>query len=256
MQRQDKLIVHYLTKTFEHIPDGDKETGKQIRFASFFALLVLLSLFLTGSEAVKVTLRKKTGLGEISFIRLFLTFIFLLLFGILLLTNHAAISDDTSARVDQSGTSSFFIGGLFYISFAIFLAVMGVLNKLRAKTLGLPEMYPGSCRFLEKAEKKSSLRRSNIRNVWHPVIFFAVGVCLFFIHPLLGLPLAACAFSYWIVFVIEFTAGFEDERLAAIIQYDPLRPGLSYQPSTNVSGNIPKQLPNPTNDISSITDKW
>jgi hypothetical protein len=248
MQRQDKLILHFLKQAFEHIPNDTKEKGKQIQFASFLTILIMLCLFLTGSEAVKVTLRKKTGKGELSFIRLFLTFLFLLIIGILFITIKGLSSILKTQWSAETNDQTFFIGGLFYICFAIFMVVMGLINKIKKQDRALPDMYPGRCRLFIKAENKSGIRRSAIRNLLHPFIFFTGGAILFYIHPLLGLPLIACSISYWIVFIVEYTLGFESERLKAIELFD----GTS-QDIVKFSNNNHQDRPK---NISSIEAKW
>lgn len=252
MQRQDKLILHFLKQAFEHIPNDNKEKGKQVQFFSFLAILIILCLFLTGSEAVKVTLRRKTGKGELSFIRLFLTFIFLMSLGLLFISNKDLSRDINSQRISETSSQIFLMGGWFYICLGVFVAIMGVSNKVKKSHNALPEMYPGRCRLFEKIEGKSGLRRSTIRNLLHPFIFFIGGAVLFSIHPLLGLPLIACAFSYWIVFMVEYTLGFESERLQAIESFD----GTSVDIKKRVTYNKSKNQQNQSKNISSIEAKW
>jgi hypothetical protein len=110
-------------------------------------------------------------------------------------------------------------------------------------------MYPGRCRLFEKLEGKSSLRRSIIRSLWHPCIFFATGGIIFLFNPLLGLPLMICGVSYFIVFAVEYSAGFEKERMAAIKQYD----GAQHLFDNKFQSS---RRPDRPDDISPIQDKW
>lgn len=240
-QRQDKLILSYLTKTFDNIPNDPKgEKGKDIRFLVFTSILLLLCLFLTGSEAVKVILRKRIGEEEISYIRLSLTVIIYVSFGIILLNNAAGLAQDPIVDFITPGELSYTLTGVFYLMLPAVMIFLVIHNKLQARKKSLPKMYPGKSRLFGSIERKFGMR-SVVRNLFDPLLFLMIGVLTgLFINPLLGLPLVICSVSYWIVFGVEFTLDIEYERLDAIAAYD----------SANVVIPVYKK------DISSIQDKW
>lgn len=247
LQRQDSLIVFFLTKAFNYIPNNKDDKGNQIRFSFVAIVLILICLFLMGSEAVKIILRKRIGKGEISFIRLFLTLMLFTLLGVILLALNTEFSQSMTIQSPLPGALSFTLAGIFYISLAILIVVLGIYNKLEAQKRDdlkrpLPNMYPGNSRFWKSIEKKSRAKRSLVRNLLDPSLFLVCGFAGLSINPFLGLPLIICSISYWIVFLIEFTVGMEKERLDAIREYE------SY------SNNIPNL--GLQKNISSILKKW
>ena len=260
MQKQDKLIVYFLKSAFNSIPNKKNDEGNQTRSTAFTVILFLLCLFLTGSEAVKVFMRKKIGLGEISFIRMFLTTLFFILTAVLLIVFGPGSSESImEGSLSYSQQSSFMFAPLFYLSLAGLMVYLGIYNKVIARKIKLPEMYPGNSRLFWYFERKSSLRRSWIRNFFDPLIFLLLGVAGMRFNLFLGLPLILSSISYWIVFCVEYTVGIEYLRLDAISEYES-RNKISNPPSRTQSRSQSQSQSqshsHAQKNTSSIENKW
>ena len=219
MQYSDRLLLYMFTNAIKNVPGSDKNDGKGLRLLFFGLAFCLLLLLFTGSETVKVVLRKKMGAGEISYLRVFLSSLAFTTIGFLLFYNAKELSDASfitfsSEEISLKG-GIIQATGIFFILFAIIVFIKGFASKILAPKYNIPSMYPGDSAIFNTLEKRG-YKKSTIRNFFEPLLFLIVGIISVFLNPFFALPIIICAVSYWLVLIAEYMTGLEAERINSV----------------------------------------
>lgn len=216
----DKLFVAAFGRLIYSIPldsnpNGQGDTSKFFKFGIFLFLVLVMILLFTGSETVKLVSRKKTGVEEISFLRVVLSVVVFAGFGYLALEPEDIKFNSPLYYV---GTTSAYMTALFFFSLALFNFIFGIGSKIKTPGSNIPDYYAGDSLLFSFLQEKVS--RGLIRNFIEPAFFLLIGLfCFLAGHDKIGIALGICAVSYWIVLIVELAFGVENNRIRADEMY-------------------------------------
>lgn len=209
MQEKDKSIK----KHWDRLITALDELGK----SKWFTILVsgVTILVLTAGEPIRIVCRKNQGRHEISYIRLALSLLEIILCGALFIIFKGSFADFFFYKTFAATNLAMIITGTVYILSGISVFAIGMAVKANAEKntffIDNPE-YPGdSILFADKNLAK-------VRNFYEPLTFLIIGLLLSLLHPLIGAPLIACAIFYWICLIVEEALKIEEKRRKAILQ--------------------------------------
>jgi len=224
-QYKDRLLFYLFTNFVKTIGRPDP-TGRAIANAIYGFFCCLLLFLFAGSEAVKLTLRRKMGTNEFSYIRIILSSAAFIGIGFLLFFTANKTFD--AVHLPWFGEKVFvneetILGtGVFFFLFGSFLFAKGISAKIAAKIKedakeNILPSYTGDSILFNSLEKKG-YKKSTIRNFFEPLSFLLFGLFSFFLNPFLGLPFVICALSYWLILLAEYIFGLEAQRVDYIME--------------------------------------
>jgi hypothetical protein len=179
---------------------------------------VLFIIIFNCGETIKVLCRRDQGKYEISYIRLGISTLFLLIYGIFLAATPGFFSEIRFYNTFASKTDVIAGAGIFYALLGILVFGLGVNTKEYARRsffLKQAPDYPGNS-LLFSHRRFSNISPGLIRNLYEPSFFLVTGLLLGLLHPIIGFPLVFIAICYWASLAVEATLDIEEDRQKAI----------------------------------------
>ena len=187
-----------------------KDKGSTLFLLVLFliCLAALIALLFAGAEVVYLLTRNKFGTQGVKRGRVFLgslSFMALAYFCYKSYTDYYGDVMDWGSEVS-------------YLYATISLFIVGLIVLVRGLTVGgkddsdvIDPIYRGNS-WLLGGLVKEGIKQSTVQDLAEPVLFLAIGFCLFSYNYIWGLPFMFCAISSWFHFAVEAGFGFVNER--------------------------------------------
>lgn len=186
----------------------DKGSSVMLLLAIILALILLIVFLYAGAEVVYLLSRNKFGTKGVKRIRVLLgsfAFLGLAYFCYNVYRDYYGASAEVGSQIS-------------YLYASITFVFVGVVVLAKGLTAGgeddkdvIDPIYRGNS-WLLGGLVKEGVKQSIVQDIAEPLLFLALGFCLFSYNYIWGLPFIFCAISCWFHLTVEAVFGFFKER--------------------------------------------